>query len=47
VTATSVLRDRAIRALVASETISMAGSQMTWLVLPWFVLITTGSPTRT
>jgi MFS family permease len=44
--ATSVLRDRAIRALVASETISMAGSQMTWLVLPWFVLTTTGSPTR-
>jgi MFS family permease len=25
----------------------MAGSQMTWLVLPWFVLITTGSPART
>ncbi|HEV8686818.1 MAG TPA: MFS transporter [Gaiellaceae bacterium] len=45
-TATSVLRDRAIRALVASETISMAGSQMTWLVLPWFVLTTTGSPAR-
>jgi MFS family permease len=47
VSATSVLRDRGIRALVASETISMAGSQMTWLVLPWFVLTTTGSPART
>jgi MFS family permease len=46
-TAASVLRDRAIRALVASETISMTGSQMTWLVLPWFVLVTTGSPART
>jgi MFS family permease len=24
----------------------MAGSQMTWVVLPWFVLTTTGSPAR-
>ena len=24
----------------------MAGSQMTWIVLPWFVLTTTGSPAR-
>jgi len=47
VTASSVVRDRGIRALVASEAISMAGSQMTWLVLPWFVLTTTGSPART
>jgi MFS family permease len=45
--APSVLRDRGIRALIASEAISMSGSQMTWLVLPWFVLVTTGSPART
>jgi MFS family permease len=43
----SVLKDRGVRALVAAETITMAGSQMTWLVLPWFVLTTTGSPAKT
>jgi hypothetical protein len=42
----SLLRDRGVRALVSAETISMAGSQMTYVVLPWFVLITTGSPAR-
>lgn len=43
----SVFRDRGVRALVAAEGISNAGSQMTYIVLPWFVLTTTGSPTRT
>ena len=43
----SLLRDRGVRALVAAESISVAGSQMTYIVLPWFVLTTTGSPTRT
>jgi predicted MFS family arabinose efflux permease len=33
-------------ALLAAEVISTTGSQMTWLALPWFVLITTGSATR-
>ena len=33
--------------LVVAESISMAGSQMTYIVLPWFVLTTTGSPART
>lgn len=33
----SVLQDRAVRALVAAEGISNAGSQMTYIVLPWFV----------
>ena len=42
----SLLRDRGVRALVSAETISMAGSQMTYVVLPWFVLITTGSPAK-
>ncbi|HEY2937817.1 MAG TPA: MFS transporter [Gaiellaceae bacterium] len=37
---------RALSALLVAETISTTGSQMTWLALPWFVLITSGSPTR-
>ena len=31
-------------ALVAAETISVFGTRMTYLALPWFVLVTTGSP---
>ena len=46
-TPTSLLRDRGVRALVAAEGISNAGSQMTYIVLPWFVLTTTGSPAKT
>ena len=42
-----VARDTGVRALVVAESISMAGSQMTYIVLPWFVLTTTGSPART
>ena len=33
-------------ALLAAEVISTTGTQMTWLALPWFVLVTTGSATR-
>ncbi len=40
------LRNPILRAILGSETISSLGSQMTFLVLPWFVLITTGSITR-
>ena len=40
------LRQRPIVALVAAEVVSSLGSQMTFLALPWFVLQTTGSPTR-
>jgi MFS family permease len=43
---TRVLRSGAIRALLAAEVISTSGSQMTWVALPWFVLVTTGSATR-
>jgi MFS family permease len=43
---TSPLRDRRIVALLAAETVSMTGSQMRWLALPWFVLVTSGSATR-
>ncbi len=42
----SPLRDPVMRAIVCAEAISSFGSQMTYLVLPWFVLITTGSATR-
>jgi MFS family permease len=41
-----ILRNVPLRALVIAEVISTTGSQMTWLALPWFVLVTTGSPTR-
>lgn len=41
-----VLRERGVRALIAAEFISITGSQMTWVALPWFVLTTTGSATR-
>ena len=43
---TSVLRSGSLRALLAAETISTSGAQMTWVALPWFVLTTTGSATR-
>jgi MFS family permease len=41
-----VIRDRSIVALILAEFISKLGSQLTNLALPWFVLVTTGSPTR-
>ncbi len=44
---TDLLRERSILALLAAEVISTTGSQMTWLALPWFVLITSGSATQT
>jgi MFS family permease len=43
---TSVLRTGSIRALLAAEVVSTTGMQMTWVALPWFVLVTTGSATR-
>lgn len=38
------MRKTAVGALVAAEVISTLGSRMTYLALPWFVLVTTGSP---
>jgi predicted MFS family arabinose efflux permease len=38
-----VLRSRPLGALLAAEVLSTTGSMMTWLALPWFVLVTTGS----
>jgi len=47
VSRSDLLRDRTIRALLAAEVISTTGAQMTWVALPWFVLLTTGSATKT
>jgi MFS family permease len=41
-----VLRNRPLVALLTAEGISSLGSQMTFLALPWFVLVTTGSAAK-
>jgi MFS family permease len=46
VSRSDLLRERSIRALLTAEVISTTGAQMTWVALPWFVLVTTGSATR-
>jgi MFS family permease len=38
------VRKTAVGALVSAELISVLGTRMTYLALPWFVLVTTGSP---
>lgn len=42
-----ILRRPWLVALLAAEVVSTTGSAMTWLALPWFVLVTTGSAART
>jgi predicted MFS family arabinose efflux permease len=42
-----ILTQRSVLALLAAEIVSTTGAQMTWLALPWFVLVTTGSATKT
>src|SRR5919198_2377012 len=42
-----ILTQPSLIALLAAEVVSTTGSQMTWLALPWFVLVTTGSATKT
>ena len=37
---------RAVGALVAAEVVSILGTRMTYLALPWFVLVTTGSAAK-
>lgn len=37
-------RKTAVGALVVAEVVSVLGTRMTYLALPWFVLVTTGSP---
>jgi MFS family permease len=44
--AANLFRDRRVSALLVAEVVSTTGSQMTWLALPWFVLVTTGSAAR-
>jgi MFS family permease len=46
VSRSQLLHERSIRALLTAEVISTTGQQMTWVALPWFVLVTTGSATR-
>jgi predicted MFS family arabinose efflux permease len=38
------IKRTAVGALVLAEVISVLGTRMTYLALPWFVLVTTGSP---
>ena len=38
-----MLRDRRLLALLAAEIVSGLGSYMSFLAIPWFVLVTTGS----
>ncbi|WP_333767777.1 MFS transporter [Streptomyces sp. IBSBF 2435] len=42
----SPLRSRQFRRVVTAEFVSSVGTQMTTLALPWFVLMTSGSPAR-
>ena len=42
----SLLRRRGLGPLLCAEVVSSLGSQMTYLALPWFVLVTTHSATR-
>ena len=41
-----LFRSRSVVALLCAEVVSTTGSQMTWLALPWFVLVTTGSAAK-
>ena len=41
-----MLRNRSLLALLAAEVVSTTGIQMTFVALPWFVLVTTGSASR-
>lgn len=41
-----LLRNRGLFGILAREVVSLTGSQMTWVALPWFVLTTSGSATR-
>ena len=41
-----LLKQRPLVALLIAEIVSSLGTHMTYLALPWFVLVTTGSPAR-
>jgi MFS family permease len=40
------VKSRPVAALVSAEIVSILGSRMTYLALPWFVLVTTGSAAK-
>ena len=42
----SILRNRSLAALITAEIVSSLGSRITFLALPWFVLVTTGSASK-
>ena len=42
----SLLRNRSLAALLVAELVSLTGSSMTFVALPWFVLVTTGSTAK-
>lgn len=42
----SLLRNRSLAAVLVAELVSLTGSAMTFVALPWFVLITTGSTAK-
>lgn len=41
-----MLKNRSLLALITAEIVSSLGSRITFLALPWFVLVTTGSAAR-
>jgi MFS family permease len=41
-----ILRNRSLLALIVAEIVSSLGSRITFLALPWFVLVTTGSAAK-
>jgi MFS family permease len=41
-----MLRNRSLLGLIAAELVSLTGSSMTFVALPWFVLATTGSTAK-
>jgi predicted MFS family arabinose efflux permease len=41
-----MLRNRSLASILVAETVSLTGSAMTFVALPWFVLATTGSTAR-
>src|ERR687891_1416216 len=41
-----LIGNRGLLGVLARDTVSLTGSQMTMLALPWFVLTTTGSASR-
>jgi predicted MFS family arabinose efflux permease len=42
----SQVKKTAVGALISAEIVSALGTRMTYLALPWFVLVTTGSPAK-